>query len=411
MDHLGFLRLWVVVVGLLSHGSLAHATDDLTNEIANKLGALATLDTKELPADLLDRPLSKDQAKEVQQLVWKEWAAKNKSKFAKEYEEKKIDMGELSMKWLEKRFSPADAKNVPLFISMHGGGGAPPQVNDQQWQNQIKLYEPTEGIVIAPRAPGNTWDLWHQGHIDPFFDHLIQLYVATQDVDPNRIYLMGYSAGGDGVYQVAPRLADRFAAASMMAGHPNESQPDGLRNLPFALFMGGKDAAYNRNQIVVQWSKKLDELQEKDPQGYIHQLKVYEDKSHWMGGNDREALSWMLKYTRDLLRDKIVWRQDDVLHRDFYWLSVGPSDPIAAGTTIAASHDQNDFQITTDYVGSIRIQLNDALADLDAPIRVQRNGKQVFEGKVTRSLRSILDSLQLPDPNRLWPASIELKGM
>ena len=27
----------------------------------------------------------------------------------------------------------------------------------------------------------------------------------------------------------------------MMAGHPNETRPDGLRNLPFTLHMGGED--------------------------------------------------------------------------------------------------------------------------------------------------------------------------
>ena len=42
--------------------------------------------------------------------------------------------------------------------------------------------------------------------------------IAFYGVDSDRVYLMGYSAGGDGVYQVAPRMADRFAAAAMMAG-------------------------------------------------------------------------------------------------------------------------------------------------------------------------------------------------
>ena len=45
---------------------------------------------------------------------------------------------------------------------------------------------------------------------------LIENLVALQEVNPNRVYLMGYSAGGDGVYQVAPRMADTLAAAAMM---------------------------------------------------------------------------------------------------------------------------------------------------------------------------------------------------
>ncbi|MFM8642358.1 MAG: polyhydroxyalkanoate depolymerase, partial [Phycisphaerales bacterium] len=110
---------------------------------------------------------------------------------------------------------------------------APAPVNDAQWENQKRLYSPPEGVYVAPRAPTNEWNLWHQGHVDALFDRLIENLVMCERVDPDRIYLMGYSAGGDGVYQLAPRMADRFAAAAMMAGHPNEAVPDGLRNLPF----------------------------------------------------------------------------------------------------------------------------------------------------------------------------------
>jgi hypothetical protein len=50
--------------------------------------------------------------------------------------------------------SPAHGRS--LFLSLHGGGGAPKAVNDGQWQNQIRLargYRPSEGIYVAPRAP------------------------------------------------------------------------------------------------------------------------------------------------------------------------------------------------------------------------------------------------------------------
>ena len=74
-------------------------------------------------------------------------------------------------------------------------------------------------------------------------------------LDPNKVYLMGYSAGGDGVYQLAPRMADRFAAAAMMAGHPNETSPLGLRNLPFTIHMGENDTPYKRNKVAAEWKK------------------------------------------------------------------------------------------------------------------------------------------------------------
>ena len=83
------------------------------------------------------------------------------------------------------------------------GGGAPSAVNDKQWENQKKLYTLDEGIYLAPRAPTDTWNLWHQAHIDPLFDRLISDLVVLEDVNPDRVYLMGYSAGGDGVFQLA----------------------------------------------------------------------------------------------------------------------------------------------------------------------------------------------------------------
>ena len=150
---------------------------------------------------------------------------------------------------------------------MHGGGAAPAQVNDQQWQNQIRLYQPKDGIYVAPRAPTNTWNLWHEEHIDPMFEQLIADYVALRGVNPNKIYLMGYSARGDGVWQLAPRIADHFAAAAMMAGHPNESSLLGLRNLPFAMFVGANDTDVQRNEAVPARMKHMDALQKTNPEG------------------------------------------------------------------------------------------------------------------------------------------------
>ncbi|MEM6673153.1 MAG: transglutaminase domain-containing protein [Planctomycetota bacterium] len=279
-----------------------------------------------------------------------------------------------------------------LWISMHGGGGAPARVNDGQWENQIKLYEPEEGIVVAPRAPTDTWNLWHQAHIDPLFDRLIAGYVACRGVNPDRVFLMGYSAGGDGVYQLAPRMADRFAAAAMMAGHPNETKPDGLRNLPFALFMGGDDESYGRNTVAAQWKEALAALRASDPEGYVHEVTIYEGKGHWMDGEDQEALPWMARYTRNAWPKRIVWLQDDVRHDRFYWLGVEP-DAVDDRARIVASVDGDTISITTDDAERVTLWLHDRLIDLDRPISVVWNGTKCFEGEVGRTAEAIQASL------------------
>ena len=79
-------------------------------------------------------------------------------------------------------------------------------------------------------------------------------------------------------------------AAAMMAGHPNETRPDGLRNLPFTLHMGGEDGAYNRNGIARQWKKSLAELAASDEGGYPHEVVIHEGKGHWMEREDAVAV-------------------------------------------------------------------------------------------------------------------------
>lgn len=139
--------------------------------------------------------------------AWKDRSTELQTERAAEMEKKTITIGTKTMKWEERVFGNVPTNGRSLWISMHGGGGAPATVNDQQWKNQIGLYKLEEGIYIAPRAPTDTWNLWHEAHIDSMFDRLIEDYVVLRGVNPDRVYILGYSAGGDGVWQLAPRMA------------------------------------------------------------------------------------------------------------------------------------------------------------------------------------------------------------
>lgn len=364
-------------------------------------------ETVDLRLDQADIALSEEEALAAINAAWRDEVAKIEQEKARRPKDV-FEWNGFTMPVLEREFGKEPAEGHSLWISMHGGGGAPKEVNDQQWKNQIRLYELEEGIYVAPRAPTDTWNLWHQAHIDPLFDQLIATYVATRHVNPDRVYLMGYSAGGDGVYQLAPRMADRFAAASMMAGHPNEAQPMGLRNLPFAIFMGGKDTAYNRNQVAAEWGRKLAALQQDDPEGYPHRVTIYPDDAHWMNGKDREAVPWMAGFVRNAWPKRVVWRQDDVTHTRFYWLGVD-SQVAAAGQTIIADVDGQAIHIETSDVNAVTLYLRDELIDLDEPITVVANGTVVFEGRVYRTAEAIRDSLsQRRDPRMAATAQLSV---
>jgi pimeloyl-ACP methyl ester carboxylesterase len=352
--------------------------------------------------------LTRQQAEQVRDRHAAAALASLKQEMAGEMAAKSITIGDKTLRWLEKQSGEAPFGKRSLWISMHGGGGAPAQVNDGQWRNQIRLYNPEEGIYVAPRAPTDTWNLWHENHIDPLFDRLIAGMTATRGVDPDKVYLMGYSAGGDGVWQLAPRMADRFAAAAMMAGHPNEASLLGLRNLPFAILMGGDDAAYDRNKVARERADQLVALQKADPGGYPHFVRIYDATGHWMNGRDAEALPWMAKHTRNPWPDRIVWFQDDVTHDRFYWLGIPPG-AAKAGKRITATAKDGSITLEGDVPDGIILHLSDALLDLDRPVTVTINGKQVHHGIVPRSAEAIKAALdKRPDPAACPFARLEI---
>jgi poly(3-hydroxybutyrate) depolymerase len=336
--------------------------------------------------------LSRAEAEQATDILAKHYQEVMEKSRRKEHDEQRLVIGELEMKFATTVFGEEPTGGRSLVISMHGGGGAPKKVNDQQWENQKRLYELEEGIYVAPRGPTDTWNLWHQAHIDEFFTRLIANMIAFEHVNPNRVYITGYSAGGDGVYQLAPRMADQFAAAAMMAGHPNETQPIGLRNLPFTLHVGGNDAAYDRNKIGQQWKESLAKLHEQDPQGYTHWAKIHEGKGHWMDRDDREGVKWMSQFERNLTPNRVVWLQDDVTHDRFYWLAVPPGTAQAREKTIA-TYVGNQISIEESTSKQLVVLLRDEMLNLDEPVRVSVRGNEVLNQQVKRTVANIAKTL------------------
>jgi len=357
-------------------------------------------------------PLNQADAAAALAALWQDRAAFIRTNRAPEMLAKELDLDGLKMPfdWL----SFGDTNAVPaggrsLFISMHGGGGAPKEVNDSQWANQIQLgkaYCPAEGIYVAPRAPTDAWDLWHQANVDDFFARLIEDFVVLEHVNPNRVYLLGYSAGGDGVYQLAPRTPDRWAAASMMAGHPNDASPLGLRNVPFIIQVGANDSGYNRNAIAVEWGKKLDALQLADMQGYVHFTELHAGKPHWMDMEDRKAIPWMEQFTRRPLPKKIVWYQNAVTHTRCYWLA-RPADEVQAGQLLEAKRDGQVITLTSSNVHAVTVLLNDALLNLDQPVVIRSGGQTLFSNLVSRTIARLATTLEeRGDPNLAFSAAV-----
>ena len=347
--------------------------------------------------------LSSDEAQTAIQLLWDDLVANQKEERCYELDHDSTAAAGKTLRVFERVFGSDPGDGHSLWIAMHGGGGVSPQSNDSHWSSMADRYEPDEGIYVAPRAPTDTWNLWHQGHIDPLFHRLIENYVICRDVNPDLVYLLGYSAGGDGVYQLAPRMADRWAAAATIAGHPNDASPVGLRNIGFGIFMGALDSSYNRNGKAAEWKELLEDLQAVDPTGYSHWVRFYPVRGHYIVSESKEALPWMKNIVRNPWPDRIEWQQDNITNNRFYWLAVPPG-VAEKNQKVSARVEEQIVHIQASGLANqeLFLRLSDNLIDLDAAISVWVNNQPVHEGVVHRSVEVIRHSLQ----ERADPASI-----
>lgn len=383
-------------------------------QVSMSYGGVARLDTltldgpEHLHMAMLDPRLTEELAAEAIDELLSD-ATRIRRQVAQDRLEKlELTAGDKTMPFWWTTFGEAPEGGHSLWISMHGGGGAPARVNDQQWENQKRLYSLEEGIYVAPRAPTNSWNLWHEGHIDTLFDQLVADFVWAHGVNPDRVYLLGYSAGGDGVYQLAPRMADRWAGAAMMAGHPNDARPEGLRNLAFTLHMGGEDGAYDRNKVAEAWKKQLGDLHQADPEGYDHWVEIHDGKGHWMDREDAAALPWMAERTRNLRPQRVVWVQSGRTHERFYWLR--NPEPKPGAKVIAELRGQDVQLLEASGVERLVMRLDDSMLDLDQPLRVIMGQEILFEGRVERDLEVIRETFrERGDPRGIWTAEIEVE--
>lgn len=174
----------------------------------------------------------------------------------------------------------------PLYICLHGGGSDMEEgyFNNSQWLDMAEYYRDSvqNGIYVAVRGITNNWNLHFEDASYPLYDRLIEDMTLLCNADPNRVYLLGFSAGGDGVYAIAPRMADRFAAVNQSSGHPNSNSLLNVANLPICIQSGIRDTMFSpmRSVASASFDKQLDAYQKDFGFGYSHEVFIHVPEGH-----------------------------------------------------------------------------------------------------------------------------------
>lgn len=314
---------------------------------------------------------------------------------------------------------PVPEAGYPVYISMHGGGAFTAAENDEQWQVQQGRYPDVQGIYICPRSARDTWDHWHEQHMFTLIDQLVRAVLLRDDIDPDRVYLLGYCSGGNGVYQLGPVLADRWAAVSATKAIREGGPLANLRNVPIDLQWGGADpdpidrAGFNRRDVDTLYA-----LHDADRGGY-----TFRDIEHYRQGrfiNDKSTVGWLARFTRDPYPARVVWEQNgDVrassnpLRHTFYYLAIDPDERFdgTGPDRITADLDRKNNAVTLTVVGydHVRLRLNDAMLDLDRPVTVTLNGQVAHAGPVARDPDTLAATLaERGDRRYMFSAELRL---
>jgi len=281
-------------------------------------------------------------------------------------------------------------KSYPLILCIPDIGEKPATHLTERWIDpQIR----ESAILLAVPTPEKAEDLLEgitqsketgMGNVGFLYSRAIRNYA----VDFDRVYLAGHGRGVELALAYGASFPDRFAGVIGRSGDAGTVVAENLRNLP-SYFAGA--------------GAKAGELADK--------LKTlgYDNATVQAEGKETDVWSWIQAHARVSNPAEVVLYVGSPAPNRAYWLEVRPSD--GQGTPyLKAKVDRATNTITVEGEGvpKFTVYFNDALVDLDKPVKVIANGT-ANERTVPRSLQRTLDLVlnSRSDPGKFYVASMD----
>lgn len=356
--------------------------------------------------------------------------------------------GKMSYTYATKGNKPESG--YPLFIALHGSSTD----TYAEWSTVgawCAYFQDSPSAYFVPRSPmGGTGCRWYQPSRQEVWERVIRFAYLSENVNPDKIYIMGISEGGYGSQRLASFYADYLAGAGPIAGaEPFYNCPaENTANLAFCQQVGANDTSYGRARITGICKKEWQNLANLHPGYYTHKIDLQPGMGH--GCDYTVTTPWLLKYTRNPHPKYVYWEnfalgnvngesyncregfynlrviegqngKTDGPTRDAYEMtitgnnidlkvmsvSVSPTDKVSQdGWTVNVGTSKTSLPANK---GKLRIYLDENLVDLSKPVIITVNGNKKFEGTVSTDRRTMTESLAFFfDPRRIFPASVDV---
>jgi poly(3-hydroxybutyrate) depolymerase len=326
-----------------------------------------------------------------------------------------------------------------LIVFLHGGGkytsnrapGATlafpsPTASDKASGDR---FAATGMITVGPSAPARqSYRRWCLEESDDYIADVILECKNRFHIDRDRVFLLGHSMGGFGAYQAALRQPDRFAAIVVSSGSWNRGYWPALRGTPLCLVNGVHDAHvgvrghhtdvhYGRFTDQILAREKLDHVyfEHKGDHGFPYGRKyvfeylwavqnrrrdAYCDRVGLASPNGfRESYCYAVAHNRWLTLDKATAgtiQYDELIPHDdgtfAHWRLEHATAQHRGASLDAVNHRDNTIEVTTRNVARFTVWLHRSMVDVSQPVRIIVDGKPRFQGRVSPSLATAIES-------------------
>jgi dienelactone hydrolase len=298
--------------------------------------------------------------------------------------------------YLPVRYDPA--KKWPMVVQLHGYN--PPNPEYWNWWGADSRhaldgeYPGQPGIIyVEPHGRGN---VQYRGFADSDVLRAISEAKRLFSVDEDRVYLTGESMGGWGVWNIATRHPELFAAITPVHGgvdyHSQMSEEEIAKLSPVARFLKESESSWSMadslintpifihhgerdRSVNVDWSRwGLRMLQR---WGYDVRYHEYPGKGHEMlsTGNSSMNVEWFLQHRRDPNPRQVRIRSAELRNASAWWAHVLQAEtPLDFMRVDAEVVGRNVIRLDTTNVLDIVLTPGAVLVDSAKPVNVLWNG-------------------------------------
>ncbi|SDH42608.1 hypothetical protein SAMN04487996_1373 [Dyadobacter soli] len=351
------------------------------------------------------------------------------------------------------------SKAYPVVVVLHGAVAYQPETRDvpdsvDTFFGRFFMRMASESGFIAVFPYGTKTYNWMMPE-DGFglVPEVLRQVKRLFPVDDSRVYITGHSNGATGAFSYLMKQPSLFAGFSGINNRPqvrtggtffrnalNRSFYNVATDYDYYFPLEGHQGVTRlATQLGINWQNR--EILGKRTHGFLindqsdESLQVY-----------TQLFADMASKKRNPFRERLYWECEDTQNGRCDWLEITRLDTLANAQSwqtpvnvpvtgwrkvmnpaelidstsnafqfprrsgaVQATYAGNRFELTTSWVGKVKLFLSPEMIDFAKPLQVRINGKQVFASRVEMDKALMLSSYRREsDHQAVWAASLEL---